>query len=84
MYEMVVFGFICGVVVGWREEVFIWEKTLTGRRAIRVSCAVHPGWPLLRAIFVGGRIDSQVRGTSGGSGADGCRVSCRGGVDTGL
>jgi len=75
-------------LVGVRKCIYL-KKTLTGRRAIRVSCAVHPGRPLLRALFVADRVDGQVRGTTGvvgvgGGGADGCRVCCRGGVHTGL
>lgn len=85
---------------GWEGGSIYLEKTLTGRRAIRVSCAVHPGWPLLRALFVSDRIDGSVPGTRGGSGvggvggavgsggggdgADGCRVSGRYGVDASL
>lgn len=80
---------------GWERGSIYLEKTLTGRRAIRVSCAVHPGRPLLRAVFVGDCIDGGVRRTSGGSrvggiggggggGADCCRVSSRDRVDTGL
>lgn len=70
------------------------EVTLTGRRAIRVSGAVHPGRPLLRALFFGDCVDGCVYGTSVGgnlcgvgdyssSGADGGR-SRVGGIDASL
>jgi len=62
-------GCVCGWCwVGGRKYL---SKTLTGRRAIRVSCAVHPGRPLLRALFVSDCIDGRVYGTSGGSGVGG-------------
>lgn len=45
---------------------------LTGRGAVRVSGAVHPGRPLLRALFVGHRVDGRVHGTTGDRGGVGC------------
>jgi len=57
--------------VGGGGIIYSKKKTLTGRRAIRVSCAVHPGRPLLRALFVSDHIDGRVHGTIGSSSVGG-------------